>query len=300
MSKFSRILGSLVRYLVATVSLSVVLYILFALLFSTEEERRLQRENNLYKSMYRDIRNKDRLIGDVVDGLLVKDDAIYRQLFETTPPSLDAITAADLIADSDSLSESFYLSAAASASERLMMMSETVDDNFAEVFRILLKGRRDSIPPLSLPLKGMSYVQTGASIGPKHNPVFKLELQHDGIDFIAPQGAPVYAAAPGIVSKVTHSRKGLGNVVEINHGNGYVSRYCLLGDINIYAQMKVRTGQKIGEVGVSTGISAPHLHFELWKNGVVCDPVNYLFASITPEEYSRMMYMSVSTSQSLD
>ena len=187
MSKFSRILGSIVRYLVATVSLSVVLYILFALIFSTEEERRLQRENNLYKSMYRDIRNKDRLIGDVVDGLLVKDDAIYRQLFETTPPSLDAITAADLIADSDSLSESFYLSAAASASERLMMMSGTVDDNFAEVFRVLLKGRRDSIPPLCLPLKGMSYVQTGASVGPKHNPVYKLEMQHDGIDFIAPR-----------------------------------------------------------------------------------------------------------------
>ena len=194
MSKFSRILGSIVRYLVATVSLSVVLYILFALIFSTEEERRLQRENNLYKSLYKEIRNKDRLIGDVVDGLLVKDDAIYRQLFETTPPSLDAITAADLIADSDSLSESFYLSAAASAPERLMMMSGSVDDNFAEVFRILLKGRRDSIPPLCLPLKGMSYVQTGASVGPKHNPVFKLEMQHDGIDFIAPQGAPVYAA----------------------------------------------------------------------------------------------------------
>ena len=71
MSKFSKILGSIVRYLVATVSLSVVLYILFALIFSTEEERRLQRENNLYKSLYKEIRNKDRLIGDVVDGLLV-------------------------------------------------------------------------------------------------------------------------------------------------------------------------------------------------------------------------------------
>ena len=300
MSKFSRILGSIVRYLVATVSLSVVLYILFALIFSTEEERRLQRENNLYKSMYRDIRNKDRLISDVVDGLVVKDDNIYRQLFETAPPSLNAITAADLIADSDSLSESFYLSAAASASERLMLMSGTVEDNFEEVFRILLKARRDSIPPLSLPLKGMSYVQTGASVGPKHNPVYKLELQHDGIDFIAPQGAPVYAAASGIVSKVTHSRKGLGNVVEINHGNGYVSRYCLLGDVKVFSQMKVRTGQKIGEVGVTTAISAPHLHFELWRDGVVCDPVHYLFASITPEEYARMMYMSVSTTQSLD
>ena len=300
MNKFSSILGSIVRYLVATISLSVVIYILFALIFSTEEERRLQKENRLYKTLYREIRNKDRLISDVVDGLVVKDDEIYRELFETAPPSLNAITAADLIADSDSLSESFYLSAAASASERLMLMAGSVDENFAEVFRMILSARRDSIPPLSLPLKGMSYVQTGASVGTKHNPVFKLEMQHDGIDFIAPQGAPVYATASGLVTKVVHSRKGLGNIVEVNHGNGYVSRYCLLGDINIYPQMKVRRGQKIGEVGVSNGVSAPHLHYELWHRGTVLDPVHYLFASLTPEEYSRMMYMSVSTPQSLD
>ena len=300
MNKFSKILGSVVRYLVASVSLSVVIYILFALFFSTEEERRLQKENRLYKTMYRDIRNKDKLISDVVEGLVVKDDQIYRELFETAPPSLNAITAADLIADSDSLSESFYLSAAASASERLMLMAGNVDDNFAEVFRILLKSRKDSIPPLSLPLKGMSYVQTGASVGPKQNPTYKIEMQHDGIDFIAPQGAAVYATAPGLITKVVHSRKGLGNIVEINHGNGFVSRYCLLGDINVFQSMYVRRGAKIGEVGVSTGVSAPHLHYELWRNGVVCDPVHYLFVSITPEEYSRMMYMSVSTPQSLD
>ena len=300
MNKVSRILGSVVRYLVATVSFSVILYIIFALLFSTEEERRLQKENRLYRTLYREIRDKDRLINDVVDGLVVKDDQIYRELFETNPPSLNDITAADLIADSDSLSESFYLSAAASASERLMLMAGNVDDNFAEVFRILLKSRKDSIPPLTLPLKGMSYVQTGASVGPRHNPTYKLEMQHDGIDFIAPQGAPVYATGAGLITKVTHSRKGLGNIVEINHGNGFVSRYCLLGDINVFQSMYVRRGARIGEVGVSTGVSAPHLHYELWRNGQVLDPVNYLFASLTPEEYSRMMYMSVSTPQSLD
>ena len=299
MSKVGRRLSALVRYLVATISLSVVFYIIFALFFSTEEERRLQRENSLYRSLYRSMRDKDRLISDVVDGLIVKDDEIYRDLFKTQPPSLNAITAADLIADSDSLSESFYLSAAESASGRLMMMASSVDDNFAEVFR-LLQARKDSIPPLSLPLKDMSYVQTGASVGLKYNPVYKVEVQHNGIDFIAPQGAAVYAAGPGVVSKVNRTRKGMGNIVEINHGNGYVTRYCLLGDINAVQGRYVKTGQKIGNVGVSSALSAPHLHFEILKNGTVCDPVHYLFASLTPEEYSRMMYMTVSTAQSLD
>ena len=154
MAKESRIrtlVTTLLRYVVATVSFSIVLYILFALVFSTEEERHLKRENRLYRTRYAQMKQQEALISDVLDGLLEKDDTIYKTLFETEPPSLDAVTAADVIAANDSLSESFYLSAAASASESLMLMAGNVDDNFAEIFR-LVQRRRDSIPPLSLPM----------------------------------------------------------------------------------------------------------------------------------------------------
>ena len=302
MAKESRIrtlVTTLLRYVVATVSFSIVLYILFALVFSTEEERHLKRESRLYRTRYAQRKQQEALISDVLDGLLEKDDTIYKTLFETEPPSLDAVTAADVIAANDSLSESFYLSAAASASESLMLMAGNVDDNFAEIFR-LVQRRRDSIPPLSLPLKGMSYVQTGASVGLKDNPVYKLQLMHEGLDLIAPQGDAVYAAANGTVSEVKHSRKGLGNIVEISHGNGYVTRYCLLGDISATKGRSVKRGQKIGTVGISASFTAPHLHFEVRKGGEVLDPVHFLFASLSPEEYARMIYMAVSTSQSLD
>ena len=298
-SRIRTVLLTLLRYVVATVSLSVVLYIVFALLFSTDEERHLMRENNLYRERYAKMKEKQELIGDVVDGLLEKDDTIYKSLFETAPPSLNAVTAVDVIAANDSLSESFYLSAAASASESLMLMAGNVDSNFAEIFAAL-EQRRDSIPPLTLPLKGMSYVQTGASVGLKHNPLYKVAMQHDGLDLIAPQGEPVYAAASGTVSQVIHSRKGLGNIVEISHGNGYVTRYCMLGDVSASKGRKVQRGQKIGTVGITTSFTAPHLHFEVLHRGKVCDPVHYLFASVDPEEYARMVFMAVSTSQSLD
>lgn len=296
--KIGRIVGGMFRYLVATVSLSIVFYIGFALLFSTEEERRLERENQLYRQLYDDLTRKEELIGDVVDGLMEKDDAIYGELFETEAPSMDAVTAVDLIPASDSLSESFYLSSAASTAESLMLMAGNVDDNFREIFRLL--EQRDSIPPLTLPLQGMSYVQIGASVGHKHNPIYKLELQHDGIDLIAPQGTPVYAAADGVVTQEIHSRKGLGNIVEINHKNGYVSRYCLLGDISVHKGRTVKRGQQIGTVGISTSAPAAHLHYEVLYQGMVLDPVNYLFASVTPDEYAKMLYMSVRTSQSMD
>ena len=297
--RIQKVLGGILRYVVATVSMAIVFYMTFALLFSTDRERQLQRENSLYRSRYTQMKEQEMLIGDVVEGLLDKDDAISEELFNTPAPSLDALTAADLIAESDSLSESFYLSAAASATGSMMLMAGQVDDNFARIFR-LLEERRDSIPPLTLPLKDMSYVQTGASVGLKQNPVYKLPQQHEGIDLIAPQGAPVYAAASGTVSQVVRSRKGLGNMVEINHGNGYVTRYCLLGDMNVSRGVRVRRGQKIGTVGISSQVSAPHLHFEVRFKGEVRDPLNYLFASLDPEAYARMVYIAASTAQSLD
>jgi len=298
-SRIGKVLGGLLRYVLATVSLSIIFYIVFALFFSTEEERRLERENRLYRQLYGSLTEREQLISDVVDGLLEKDDAIYEELFETEAPTLNAVTAADLIPASDSLSENFLLSSAASKSESLMMMARNVDDNFREVFRLLAE-HRDSIPPLSMPLQNVSYVQTGASVGLKHNPIYKLEMQHEGIDLIAPQGAPVFAAADGVVSQEIHSRKGLGNIVEIDHKNGYCSRYCLLGDITVHKGKTVKKGQQVGTVGISTSAPAAHLHYEVLYRGAVLDPVNYLFASVTPDDYAKMLYMAVRTSQSMD
>lgn len=296
---FNALAGSAVRFLIASASMAIVLYLLFALVFSSQEERLLQKENRLYAARYKEMKAQEKLIGDVIEGLLDKDDAIYRTLFQAAPPMIDAVTAAELIADSDSLSESFYLTSAATKSGSLMRMASNVDRNWEEIFRILSE-KREVVPPLSMPLKGVSYVQTGASTGLRHNPVYKVEIQHDGLDLVVPQGAPVYASADGIVTRVTSSRKGLGNTVTIDHRNGYFTRYCLLGEVNAVQGRSVKRGQKIGSVGISTQVAAPHLHYEVLRDTVVLDPVNYLFASLSPEEYARMMMISVNTSQSMD
>ncbi len=298
-SRFRKILSSVLRHLVATVTFSVLLYILFALFFSTDVERQLERENRLYKERYAKMVEKEKLISDVLDGLMEKDNGIYEGLFKTAVPSSDLISVGSLTTLADTLSESYYIHSAASTSSTLMLMAGSVESNFAEVFRIL-EEKRDSVPPLSLPLHGMSYVQTGASVGLKYNPVYKLQVQHDGLDLVAPQGAPVFAVADGIVSKVERTRKGLGNTVEIDHGNGYVTRYCLLGDISAVRGRRVRRDQQIGNVGISPTLPAPHLHFEMRHNGQPVDPVNYFFASVSPEEYVRMMYLTVNTEQSMD
>ena len=294
-----RRIGKALRYLAATVTTAIGFYVLFSLFFSTEEEKRLQQENDLYATYYQDLREKERLVSDVVEGLEVRDDALYRQIFETEAPSVDAVTAADVISVSDSLSESFFLSYSASKSESLRKMAENVEENFREIYR-LMAARKDSIPPLTMPVEGMSYVQTGASVGLKHNPLYNVEIRHEGLDLVAPQGSVVRAAADGLVRNVIRSNKGLGNIVEIDHRNGYVTRYALLGDISVTQGRTVKRGQKIGTVGISSTSFAPHLHFEVLRVGKPLDPVHFLFASVSPDEYAKMLYMSVSTRQSMD
>ena len=298
-TQVKKVLGQLLRYTVAAISFAIVLYVLFALFFSTDEERHLQRENRLYKERYAKLVEKENLIADVLKGLTEKDNDIYEGLFKTPAPTADAASASNFITIADTLSENYYVTTAASTSNTLMLMAGNVDNNFREVFRIL-EEQRDSVPPISLPLHGMSYVQTGASVGMKYNPVYKLQVQHEGLDLVAPQGVPVYAAADGMVTQVVRSRKGLGNTVEIDHGNGYVTRYCLLGEITAVKGRRVKCDQQIGTVGISPTLPAPHLHFEVRRKGEPLDPVHYFFASITPEEYARMMYLSVSTEQSMD
>ena len=292
-------IGKVLRYLAAVVTTAIGFYVLFALFFSTGEERRLRQENELYASWYGPLREEERLVGDVVEGLAEKDNALYRRIFETEAPSVDAVTAADLISDSDSLSASFYLSYSASKSESLRMMAANVEENFREIYRLMAE-RRDSLPPLSLPLQGMSSAQTGASVGLKHNPLYKVDLPHAGIDLVAPQGSPVLAAADGVVREVINSGKGLGNIVEIDHRNGYATRYALLGEISVSKGKAVKKGQQVGTVGISSTTFAPHLHYEVLRDGTVLDPVHFLFASVSPEDYAKMLYMSVSTRQSLD
>ena len=137
-------------------------------------------------------------------------------------------------------------------------------------------------------------------MGEKVNPFYKVPIEHNGLDIIAVQGEPVFASASGYVSDVIESRKGQGNVVEITHPGGYVTRYAHLSDIQVRKGVRIRKGACVGYVGISGNSFAPHLHYEVIKDGEYLDPVNFLFASVTPDEYLNMMYLSVNTGQSMD
>lgn len=287
-----------VLFFLASVSLAVVYYVIFALFFSTEEEKRLARENMMYEQIFSEIDSKEKLLSDVIEGLQVRDNRIYEEIFHTSAPnnpsaSVDYLTGLDSIPDQDIVLRS---------EEHLRLLGNKADQ-VELFFQKAIRAVQDTdfvMPPMMTPLKDFSFAQTGASVGEKISPFYKVKMMHNGLDLIAPTGQPVLAVADGVVSEVTKSRKGFGNVVSIDHGNGYKTRYAHLADIEVRTGRKVKKGTTIGYVGVSGNSFAPHLHYEVIRDTVVLDPVHYFFASVDPEEYVNILIMSASTGQAME
>ncbi|MDO5443449.1 MAG: M23 family metallopeptidase [Bacteroidia bacterium] len=293
------VLKSVLKYAVATVSLAVFYYVVFALVISTDSEKRLIKENRLYEKTYQDMLDRERLLSDAIDGLSVKDNQIYDEIFHAPAPVMDPLLSEGYLSVADSIPDAYMVQYAAQKVASVEEVASRVEANFRKIMEIA-SSPDAVIPPLSLPLKDVSYAQVGASVGMKMNPFYKVESMHQGLDFIAPQGDPVIAAGSGVVSDVIMSRKGLGNVVEITHSGGYVTRYAHLADITVSKGQKVALGKTIAKVGISGNSFAPHLHFEVLKDGVQVDPVDYFYGSVTPDEYTGMKFMASRTGQSLD
>lgn len=286
-------------FFVVTLSLAFVYYLIFALIFSTDTEQRLKNENKMYAEELPVLESKEELLADVIEGLRLKDDRIYEEIFHTSAPSMDPLSSVDFLMGIDSIPDTDIVSYAERKLDKVEVSAATVEENFTRVMAMI----QDSsfvMPPMHKPVGKFSFAQTGASVGDKINPFYKVSIRHNGLDIIAPAGEPVFAAADGTVSEVIRSRKGLGNQVVIDHGNGYFTRYAHLADMEAVKGRRVRRGTLLGYVGVSGNSFAPHLHYEVLRDSVVLDPVNHLFASMTPEEYVSMLVMSVSTGQSLD
>ena len=289
----------LLRLLLVSVSLFIVAYILLSLVVDTDTEKRLRRENRMYEKVYPQLRSKEHLLGGALSALQVKDNAIYKDVFHAEAPGVDPIASLGFLFGSDTIPDTRLVSYTRDKADRMLTEAAGVDAAF-ERFFTLLAAPDFVLPPMEIPVRGLSYPQVGASVGPRFNPFYKAEVRHRGVDLIAPLGMPVYAPAAGQVTGVSNSRRGEGKSVELTHEGGYVTRYTHLSEIAVTQGQNVRKGARIGAVGMSGTAFAPHLHYEVLKDSVVRDPVGYFFASVPAEDFPNMFYMAVHTKQSMD
>ena len=118
-----------------------------------------------------------------------------------------------------------------------------------------------------------SYITSG--FGYRADPFRGGRALHKGIDFDANVGDPVFAVADGVIS-YSGVRSGYGNVVEIDHGNGYVTRYAHNSRLTRKVGELVRAGQEIAKAGSTGRSTGAHVHFEVWEGGRVVNPRNFL------------------------
>jgi murein DD-endopeptidase MepM/ murein hydrolase activator NlpD len=117
----------------------------------------------------------------------------------------------------------------------------------------------------------------------RFHPVLKISRPHRGIDYAAPTGTPVRALGDGVVDWVG-PRGGGGNTIKVKHGSKYQSAYLHLSrfERGLRVGARVKQGQVIGYVGSTGMATGSHLHFELWVNGKVVDPLSVQFPSADP------------------
>lgn len=287
------------KYFAASISLAILYYIVFSLFFSTDRERKLKSENRMYSKLYPEMESKQDLLEDVISGLEVKDNTIYNDLFQTDVVSFDRRMTTEFLSDNDSLEVVDIIRYSEKRFSGLTHMVDNVESDFEQIFSLLSSGNA-VLPPLDSPVPGFSVNTVGASVGERINPFYKVKVMHEGLDIVVPAGTPVVASADGVVSSVIRSKKGLGNVVEITHGGGYLTRYAHLSDIKVLRGRKVSKGTVIGKVGTTGNAFVPHLHYEVSRDSLVLDPVNYFFNSVTPDQYGHMLLLSASAGQSMD
>ena len=304
LSKFKKI-RNLLYFLVGSGITGLAMMLIFFQFFDSPKEKILNREIKQITSQYEIIQKKLEQVEVVLDDMQKRDDNIYRVIFEADPipksirkagygginryQELTGYKNSDLIINTNKKLDQI--------TKQLYIQSKSFDDIIE-----LAKNKTEmlaSIPAIQ-PVSNKDLSRMASGYGYRIHPIYKTRKFHAGMDFSAKTGTPIYATGNGKVSKVKRSRRGYGNHVIIDHGYGYKTLYAHMSKYIVKKKQKVKRGDIIGYIG-NTGTSvAPHLHYEVRKNGKKLNPVNFYYNDLNAEEYEKMLEISSQNNQSFD
>ena len=294
----------LLSYLATGTVFSAVVILIAYNFFNSPKEKAQQREIEQYKLQYKILSDRMDKVNAVLGELQEKDDNIYRVIFEAEPIASSIRNAAtggtDKYSKLEGLKNAEIVIETTKKLDKISRQMYIQSKSFDEVFSMARnKEQMMASLPAIVPIKGGT-ARIGSGYGYRIHPIYKTMRMHWGIDFTAPRGTPVFAAADGVVvSPDAASISGYGIVVLLNHGFGYGTQYSQLSRTAVKPGQKVKRGQVIGYVG-STGLAvAPHLHYEVIKNGKKINPINFFFNDLSPEEYKKVLEIASRVTQSL-
>ena len=292
-------------YLGASIFSGIIMIMIFFQFFDSPKEKQLKRDKLDLLNQYNTLNNELADINLVLKDMQNRDDNIYRVIFEADPiPSsirksgfggvnrykhLENLSNSELIIETtkkiDIISKQIYIQS----------------KSFDEVINLANnKANMLACLPSIQPVDNKDLKRMVSGYGRRIHPVYKTITHHDGMDFAAATGTPIYATANGTIEKSAYDRGGYGKHVIINHGFGYKTLYAHMNEIKASKGSTVKRGDVIGYVG-NTGLSiGPHLHYEVHYKGKKENPSFYYHNDLSPSEYNKLIELSSEENQSFD
>ena len=292
-------------YLIVFILVSIGIVVLSYNIFSSPKELMLERENEYLKENYKRLNKELAQVEKVLSDIEERDDNIYRVIFEAEPIPGNIRQAGVGGVNRYSQYEGY-------ADENMVINTSKRLDQIAKQLYVQSKSYDEviglatnkenmlaSIPAIQ-PIPNKNLKRMASGFGYRIHPVYKTRKLHTGMDFTSPTGTEIYSTGDGKIVSVKKSRRGYGMHIVIDHGYGYTTLYGHMSKFNVRRGQKVKRGDRIGYVGNTGTSTAPHLHYEVIKDGKKINPINFYFNDLTPEEYDKMIEISSSANQSFD
>lgn len=271
----------------------------------TPKERELKRELAQMELQFELLNKKMGQAETVLEQIADRDNHIYRIYFEANPIPEEQRKAGfggvNRYKDLEGFDNSKLI---VNTSRRLDILTKqiVIQSKSLDEIAILATEKQkllEAIPAIQ-PVKNEDLTRMASGYGYRTDPFTKQRKFHWGMDFTAPRGTPVYASGDGVVSRADNTAAGYGKHIRIDHEFGYESLYAHLYKYNVRAGQKVKRGNLIGFVGSTGRSEAPHLHYEIFKDGERINPINFYYGNLTPDEFAKILEVSRLENQSLD
>jgi len=232
---------------------------------------------------------------DILESLQGRDNTVYRPIFGMDEISSayrnSALGTPEEGYDVEGLRHSKMISGTAYTLDLVSKKASVQSHSFDEV-SLLAKRTGEmafSVPSIS-PVDLSHSMRVTSPFGYRMHPIRGRVIFHEGIDFSGPMGEPVYSASNGTVESVQRAFFGYGNMVVIDHGFGYKTKYAHLKTILVAEGQHINRGDQLGTLGNSGLSTGPHLHYEVLLRNKHVNPWMYLNNDMTGEEYRTLVH----------
>ncbi len=295
-----------IGFLFACAVVGFIFSLIHSKYFPSQKELDLIKENGDLKFAYELIDKDLTEVKSMLNVLQVRDDEIYRVIYEQDPIPMNIREAGaggskkylELI--NGKLSRNEVVTDMLGKIDKLKRQMLVQTYSYDSILNLAANSTElwASMPAIQ-PISNKNLRRFASGYGYRMHPILKVKKFHYGCDFSAPRGTPIYATGDGKIVRAKKSRGGYGMCIEIEHGFGYKTRYAHMSKFDVKMGDTVKRGQKIGEVG-NTGLSvAPHLHYEIFHNGKRVNPINYFHNDLTADQYDKLLKISDKHTQSL-